>query len=159
MAGKGIQDSEHESIPDVRRDMGMTPNFTGDDIDDAFSQFTGTQEQKYVETLKWVGEQFTNHCRDLRTYRDQTGNLRASIGFIIAIDGNVVHEDWSGDPEGISQGKKTAQTVLNSSKTGIVLIGVAGMQYASAVESRGLDVITGGTLVAEKILKGIMNKI
>lgn len=139
--------------------MGLTPTFTGQEIDGAFESFKDSKEAKFIEIFKYVGEQFVNQCRDLRTYRDQTGNLRSSIGFIIALDGTIHEENWNGDSTGIAHGKDTANKVLLSSKTGIVLIGVAGMEYASAVESRGLDVITGGTLQAEIILKSIMKDV
>ena len=98
--------------------MGLTPTFTGEDITGAFQDFKDSKEAKFIEIFKYVGEQFVNHCRDLRTYRDQTGNLRSSIGFIIAVDGEIKEENWNGDQTGIAHGKDTANKVLQTSQSG-----------------------------------------
>ena len=86
-------------------------------------------------------------------FRSQTGNLRSSIGYIIARDGNILKENIEGKSEGRTQAKKIAEEVLKESKKGFVLICVAGMEYAVAVESKGYDVITGSIPAAKALLK------
>jgi hypothetical protein len=100
-----------------------------------------------------VGENFVNDARSIRTYKDQTGNLRSSIGYIIARDGNIIQENIEGKAEGRSQAKKIADEVLKENRKGFVLIVIAGMEYAAAVESKGYDVITGSVPAAKTLLK------
>lgn len=133
--------------------MPLIPGFSQGDVDRRIDRFKVNIEQRIIYTLAMVGEQFVNDARSTRTYRDQTGNLRSSIGYIIARDGNILKENVEGKSEGRTQAKKIAEEVLKESKTGFVLICVAGMEYAVAVESKGYDVITGSIPVAKALLK------
>jgi len=105
-----------------------------------------------------VGEQFVNNARNLRTYEDQTGDLRSSLGYIIAKDGQAVQENMQGNPNGQAHAKQVAEEVLKESKKGFVLIVVAGMEYAAAVESKGYDVITGSIPAAKALLQAKMTE-
>lgn len=134
--------------------MPLIPDFSEDDvIDGRINKFVITQEQKIIWTLGMVGEQFVNDARMIRTYRDQTGNLRSSIGYIIAKDGKIIQENVTGTPEGQAHAKQTAEEVLRENQKGLVLIGIAGMEYAAAVESKGYDVISGSIPAAKALLK------
>lgn len=133
--------------------MPLIPGFSQGDIDGRINRFTVSIEQRIIWTLAMVGENFVNDARSLRTYKDQTGNLRSSIGYIIARDGNIIQEDIEGKAEGKSQAKKIAEEVLRENKKGFVLIVIAGMEYAAAVESKGYDVITGSVPTAKALLK------
>jgi len=133
--------------------MPITPDFSQDDVDGYINRFVISKEQKLIWTLAMVGEQFVNDARNIRTYRDQTGNLRSSIGYIIAQDGKIVKENMAGTPEGQAHARQTAEEVLRENQKGFVLIGVAGMEYAAAVESKGYDVITGSIPAAKAMLK------
>ncbi|GAH74567.1 unnamed protein product, partial [marine sediment metagenome] len=106
-----------------------------------------------IWTLAMVGENFVNDARNIKTYKDQTGNLRSSIGYIIARDGNIIQENIEGKAEGRAQAKEIANEVLRENNKGFVLIVVAGMEYAAAVESKGYDVITGSVPAAKALLK------
>ena len=60
----------------------------------------------------------------------------------------------SGDgAEGSERGSRLAKEIALSFPTGLVLIGVAGMNYAAAVEALGYDVITGAGDAAETYLR------
>ena len=133
--------------------MPLIPGFSQGDIDGRINRFTVSIEQRIIWTLAMVGENFVNEARSLRTYKDQTGNLRSSIGYIIARDGNIIQENIEGKAEGRSQAKKIAEEVLRENKKGFVLIVIAGMEYAAAVESKGYDVITGSVPAAKALLK------
>lgn len=135
---------------------GLKPMFNGSDIDEAFDQFEGDATGETLETLKYVGERFVNNARNLRTYRDRTGNLRSSIGYIIALDGKVVEMNLEASGKAKRRAEETFQEVLTEYNKGFVLIGVAGMEYAAAVESKGYDVISGQSIKAEKVLEGLM---
>ena len=133
--------------------MPLIPRFGQGDIDRRIDRFKVNIEQRIIWTLAMVGEQFVNDARSTRTYHDQTGNLRSSIGYIIARDGNILQENVEGKSEGKTQAKKIAEEVLKENKKGFVLICVAGMEYAAAVESKGYDVITGSIPAAKALLK------
>ena len=133
--------------------MPLIPGFRQGDIDGRINRFTVSIEQRIIWTLAMVGENFVNDARTIRTYKDQTGNLRSSIGYIIARDGNIIQENIQGKSEGRAQAKETANEVLRENNKGFVLIVVAGMEYAAAVESKGYDVITGSVPAAKALLK------
>lgn len=98
-----------------------------------------------IEAMKDAGERFVTDARDMKEsqggFGDHSGNLRSSIGYAILKDGEVIFGDFKGkSAEGISAAKKTVEEVPK--KKGFQLIGVAGMEYASAVESKGKNVIS-----------------
>lgn len=79
-------------------------------------------------------------------YQDQTANLKNSIGYVIYKDGIAVKENFEGlSGEGAASAKAALATIRK--KNGYVLIGIAGMNYASYVESQGYNVITSQSLV------------
>ena len=133
--------------------MPLIPGFRQGDIDGRINRFTVSIEQRIIWTLAMVGENFVNDARTIRTYKDQTGNLRSSIGYIIARDGNIIQENIEGKAEGRARAKEIANEILRENNKGFVLIVVAGMEYAAAVESKGYDVITGSVPAAKALLK------
>lgn len=87
-------------------------------------------------------------------FNDITGVLRSSIGYIVLYDGVQIYSDFQGVPEGVSDGKNLAEQTAESYPKGYVLIMVAGANYATYVEDRGYDVITGSAiLLAGKLLR------
>ena len=133
--------------------MGLTPLYTSNDVKEVFDTFIEDVDVQLIQLFAYVGEEFVNQARNTRTYKDQTGNLRSSIGYVVALDGEVKIDNLEGTGEGKARAKELVKEVLSDSSTGIVLIGVAGMQYASYVESKGYDVISGSVPKASKILK------
>lgn len=83
-------------------------------------------------------------------YQDHTGNLLSSTGFIIYKDGKVVHKNFKESPigtdklTGLEEGLKAALSELRES-TGWGVVMVAGMDYASHVESKEYTVILDAT--------------
>lgn len=90
-------------------------------------------------------------------FDDQSGNLRSSIGYIIMKDGSILDQNFTGAAEGKNKGLSFAKSF--SSSPGYSLIVVAGMEYAAALESRGIDVITGSAMVIEGDLKAALKKV
>ena len=133
--------------------MGLTPLYTSNDVKEVFDTFIEDVDVQLIQLFAYVGEEFVNQARNTRTYKDRTGNLRSSIGYIVALDGEIKISNLEGTGEGKARAKELVKEVLSDSSTGIVLIGVAGMQYASYVESKGYDVISGSVPKASKILK------
>ena len=115
------------------------------------------REQVLVRQLLYCAEQITNAARDTRSYQDQTGNLRSSLGCIVAIDGKVVNEvgfqQTLNGSEGVKNGKEYIRKILAEQfPKGIVLVAVAGMNYAGYVSARGYDVLDSAELLAEKLV-------
>jgi hypothetical protein len=113
-----------------------------------------------VSRLKFVGESFVTKARNSDTYKDQTGNLRSSIGYVIYYNGQHLESDFPGaQSEGVTKARELADEVAADFPHGFVLICVAGMDYASAVEARGYDVITNSSLEAIDDLRQAMREI
>lgn len=141
---------------------GIDAIFKNSQILNAFDQLNEKAEDKALNTLIYLGEEFVAKARVLNTYRDDTGNLRSSIGYVILKDGVVVKMNFIADgPDGETgrlQGMETAGKLSDLYPSGFVLIGVAGMEYSRYVEARGYDVISGSVPEASE-LKSIWNEI
>ncbi|PPL04975.1 hypothetical protein [Parapedobacter indicus] len=139
----------------------IQPTFNREDIQRALKQnFRDKLYRIFLRGLRLVGEKAVAHARGLNTYMDQTGNLRSSIGYAIYHDGTLVERNFRqviGGAEGVSEGERHAAS--NVPRSGFALVVVAGMDYAMAVQSRGLDVLDGAELEAEKELDRYMRSI
>jgi len=132
---------------------GLTPLFTNAAIFNKVDDFEKDKIEKIYQTLCYIGENFSNDSRTVRTYKDQTSNLRSSIGYVVGFNGIVKKRDIKGNTAGRSRATELSDQVLKQNKQGFVLIGFAGMEYAAAVESKGYDVITGSVPSSEVLLK------
>ena len=138
--------------------MGLIPGFSQENVNRKVDRFVVSIEQRIVWGLAEVAEAFVNDARNKTpaegSFTDQTGDLRSSIGWVVARDGNILTAKFEGKTaEGRAQGQKTADGVLRQYSKGFVLVVVAGMEYACAVESKGKDVITGSIPAAKALLK------
>jgi len=138
--------------------MGLIPGFSQGSINNRVDRFVLSIEKRIISTLAMVGEACVNAAREKTpeagSFHDQTGNLRSSIGYVVARDGNILVGKFEGKTaEGRAQGQKIADEVLRENPKGFILIVVAGMEYAAAVEAKGKDVITGSVPAAKALLK------
>ena len=120
------------------------------------------RRQAVIRNLRYLGERCINEARDSGSYSDRTGNLRASIGYVVMSDGKPLGAPVlaGGSPEGEAQSRKTIEQVVSETTgQGLVLIVVAGMHYAKYVESRGYNVLTSAQLLAEEQVPVILNKL
>lgn len=113
-----------------------------------------------LRRLQLIGLDFVRNARISGNYTDRTGNLRSSVGFLLLKDGKVITQNWELSKKGTDRetglrtGKSLAAEVAKEYPTGWVLIVVAGMDYAAAVEAReSYDVITNSATIAESALK------
>ena len=114
------------------------------------------QQYVLVRRLLYCAEEITNAARQTKSYEDQTGNLRSSLGCVVAIDGNVVGE-YGFDVikkghEGAEEGKQYVRELAAQYPKGIVLIAVAGKKYAVYVSAKGKDVLDSAELLADKLV-------
>nr|DAW70443.1 MAG TPA: hypothetical protein [Caudoviricetes sp.] len=116
-----------------------------------------------IYNLKYVGERCLNAARDSNAYRDQTGNLRSSVGYVIVRDGEIIHQS---DFEIVKKGNKGSKSGIRYAKEivrqfpeGIVLIIVAGMNYATHVAATGRDVIDSAELLADRLVPELLRQL
>lgn len=127
-------------------------------IHERLQGITERVEKAVVAILQRRGEEFVSDCRNQQTWQDQTGNLRSSIGYFI-YKGSLL---MFGDVQGSSEGQNAAESVARqiSKKDGVFyLIGVAGMNYAADVESRGYNVISNQSIATIDLLNGDLQQL
>lgn len=119
-----------------------------------------------IMELQVIGEKVVNHARDLRpptSFTDRTGNLRASIGYVIYVNGRPYHKDFKdqtgNNGEGRRAGEELADSIAKEYKKGIALVVVAGMNYAAYVEAHNLDVLTSAEHLAERLVPQMINEL
>lgn len=113
-------------------------------IQQELNQWREKVEEDLVKILGYIGNKFVKEARLMTKaeggFDDDTGNLRASIGYFILKDGAIIKENLKGNADGVNAAKSVLSTIEKTN--GFQLIGVAGKEYASNVESRGYNVIT-----------------
>ncbi|WP_080903346.1 hypothetical protein [Parabacteroides sp. Marseille-P3160] len=118
-------------------------------------------EVRIVNMLQRTGEEFVKVARLSGQYKDHTGNLRSSIGYVIVRDGKVIDRNFQlSEKEGTDKvtGMRTAQQLaselIKEYSKGYVLIGMAGMKYAVFVEAmENKDVVSYAANRAEDFIK------
>lgn len=110
------------------------------------SAFPAVRKGKKGDTPRGPGE-----------YLDDTTNLRNSIGYYVLQNGAIIR----GRVEGPAEATSAAMTVLQQVpkvNIGYQLIGVAGMEYASYLESKGFNVITSQAFLAMTNVEGMISR-
>jgi len=126
-----------------------------------------SKKEKFIEILVYAGEKAVSEARQNGKYNDITGNLRSSIGYIVLDNGEQVaggeftQASKGTDKEsGIKEGKKLAYELAGEYKTGLVLIIVAGMDYAVFVENiDGKEVLSGAVTGTDRFLRETLKKV
>lgn len=117
------------------------------------------REEKLSEGLAYQGELFVKRAKLRGNYKDRSGNLRSSIGYIVTDEGNVDKEGIDGDKaEGVNTAKDFVGGRSREFPKGKVLIGFAAMEYARCVEHKNYDVISG-SIPDQDAFKVFMEKI
>lgn len=137
----------------------LIPEFTQADIDRKTNEFIKKKLKDTFEALSYVGIQCVNFAKKNGSYTDRTGNLRSSVGYAVISDGQVKNESHEGTTEGTAQSGALIQELAREYDRGMVLVVVAGMEYAAAVESKGYDVITNSSYKGDELLKYMKQKL
>lgn len=120
-------------------------------------------EYALVRTLQYVGERCLIAARKSKSYRDITGNLRSSVGYVISVDGNVVNssdfDTVKNGENGAKEGYEYACSLVSQFPQGICLIVVAGKDYAQYVTAKGKDVLDSAELLAEQLVPKMLSKL
>lgn len=143
--------------------MPITQTTPQQEIDAYMAQQIKRIEYALVRTMCYVGERCLTAARKSKSYRDITGNLRSSVGYVVSVDGNVVNgSDFdtvkTGD-KGTMEGYQYACSLVSQFPQGICLIVVAGMDYAAYVTAKGKDVLTSAEQLAEQLVPKMLSKL
>lgn len=117
--------------------------------------------EECISNLEFVGEECVAEARTAGSYTDRTGNLRSSVGYVVVKDGEIIKKGGfqhvngtkKSDKNGEEDGEQYAESLVSRYPQGIVLIVVAGMNYAAYVSANGYNVLDSAELKAEDILK------
>lgn len=116
-----------------------------------------------ISTLAYVGEKCVEEARNNGSYRDFTGNLRSSVGYAVMDNGSVAikggFEKVKDGSDGQSEGNSLLGELSSKYSSGIVLVVVAGMDYAALVESRGQNVLASAELLAATEVPRLLKEI
>jgi hypothetical protein len=138
----------------------IEPKFTSADIRRVLLEKREVIERALLSTIQREAEKAIAHARSVNTYKDQTGNLRSSVGYVILFNGQQVFESFPGaNAEGANEGAKVARASARAYPSGFVLIVVAGMNYGAAVEAKGFDVLTTAAIQSSADLRKAMEEL
>lgn len=149
--------------------MGLNPRFDQRVIRSQLQSGVLLIERAIINRLCFLGEQCVNKAREEGKYLNQTGNLRNSIGYVVYANGSLVYHyfekvvdgNMKSEVDPIKEGRNYAEEIGGkiAGPDDFVLIVVAGMEYASVVESKGLNVITTAEQFAEKKFPEMMREL
>ena len=120
-----------------------------------------------IRALSELGEQCVTKIRDRagdKSWYDQTGNLRSSVGYVIAHNKNIIQYSTFNQvkqgSEGVKTGKDLAKELAKRYSNNYVLIVVAGMNYAEFVEAMdNKDVLASTELWAREKVPLMLEKL
>lgn len=157
--------------------MAINPRFTKAQIREKLEKERKLLHRRIIVRLNYLGTECVRLARSLDTYKDRTGNLRNSIGFVIVYNGLILQENFEKVTDGDGSGAQTvdgqvaektdplavarelAETEAENYTKGYALIVVAGMNYAAAVEANNYDVLTSAELYAKDKAPEILKKL
>lgn len=132
-------------------------------VDEALQEQIARSEEVVINTMEYVGEACIKDAKERGSYTDRTGNLRSSIGYIVVKDGKVMRkggfETVKDGGEGVKTGAEFIETLVSEFTEGIVLIVVAGMDYAAAVEAKSFNVIDTAEILAKRMVPELLEQI
>jgi len=133
------------------------------EIEDYLKEQLERREKALINTLSYVGEACVNEARIGGRYKDRTGNLRSSIGYVLVKEGRVIlqssFEQVKKGAKGTRGGEAFAKRLVSKFPTGICLIVVAGMNYASYVSAVGLNVLDSSEDLAERLVPQMLKQL
>lgn len=121
------------------------------------------QRKKVIRRLMLIGEKCVNDARLKGSYTDRTGNLRGSTGYVVIDNGTIITEGGfqpvKGSSEGPQKGRQFISKLVSENTLGIVLIVVAGMEYAKYVADKGFNVLDSAEILADKLVNDLTSEL
>lgn len=116
-----------------------------------------------IDAFKRIGEECISVARVKvqaipKDYTDRSGHLRSSVGYAILDNGVLVQEPTvvdalDADGEGERRAKEYIKKLQSEYNEGLVLIVVAGMDYAAYVQAKGYDVLVSADMKMEEMVE------
>lgn len=117
-------------------------------------------DEKILQVLDTVGSRAVELAIKTKTYKDDTGNLTASIGYGVYKKGVEYSVGGFGGGKGEQEGlNKLAAVASQHRNKSLVLIIVAGMEYALYLERNGYVILDGASVRLDNILREELNKV
>lgn len=138
----------------------VTTHFSEEKIREKLAEAIEKKKAEVCYYLERIGEACVDSAKLNGSYTDQTGNLRSSIGYCVVNNGQIVSKGGfkkvkDGDT-GVQKGEQYLDTIAQKYTSGIVLVVVAGMNYASYVADKGKDVLASAELTAENLVEQLL---
>lgn len=144
--------------------MVIEPKFDFKAINKRIAEYQKRIISAQILTLRFLGEECVKRAKLIPKsigFEDQTGNLRSSIGYVVFVDGKAVDEMFEiilNGKDGLKKGKQLAYKVGKENNEGLVLVVVAGMEYALHLEAKyKRDVLTSTEHFAKQELPRMLN--
>ena len=96
-----------------------------------------------------IGLNAVQFAKENGEYKNHTHNLRNAPGYAVVKDGKIIKMEVPADGNHAEARKETEDFINNGEKPQNGLILADGMPYASFVESKGFNVLSGAALHAE----------
>lgn len=147
--------------------MGIRMTTKLSEVHDMLMREAERVERLTIRALSKLGEQCVTKIRDRagdKSWYDQTGNLRSSVGYVIAHNKNIIQyssfNQVKQGSEGVKTGKDLAKELAKRYSNNYVLIVVAGMNYAEFVEAMdNKDVIASTELWVKEQVPLMLEKL
>ena len=140
--------------------MGIRMTTKLSEVHDMLMREAERVERLTIRALSKLGEQCVTKIRDRagdKSWYDQTGNLRSSVGYVIAHNKNIIQYSTFNQ---VKQGKDLAKELAKRYSNNYVLIVVAGMNYAEFVEAMdNKDVLASTELWAREQVPLMLEKL
>lgn len=149
------------------KDMGIRMTTKPDELHRMMMKEVERVERLTIRDLSYLGEQCVDRVRNRegdKSWYDQSGNLRSSVGYVIAHNGSIIrYSDFSQvkqGSEGVKAGKDLAEELVKRYSNDYVLVVVAGMNYAEYVEAmENKDVLASTELWATGQVPKMLEKL
>lgn len=147
--------------------MGIRMATKLDEIHNTLMREAQRVERLTIRALSYLGEQCVIRVRDRggnKSWYDQSGNLRSSVGYVIARNGSIIqYSDFNQvkqGAQGVKVGKDLAEELARRYSNDYVLVIVAGMNYAEYVEAMdNKDVLASTELWATEQVPKMLEKL
>lgn len=147
--------------------MGIRMTTKLSEVHDMLMREAERVERLTIRALSELGEQCVTKIRDRagdKSWYNQTGNLRSSVGYVIAHNKNIIQYSTFNQvkqgSEGVKTGKDLAEELAKRYSNNYVLIVVAGMNYAEFVEAMdNKDVLASTELWAKEQVPLMLEKL
>lgn len=135
---------------------------------ESFYRYVIEHQERARETvitlLNTVGLQCVEEARSHPKYKDRTGNLRSSIGYVVLEDGVTIRKSGfdkvlSTATEAQSKSNALIARLAATYNKGLVLVVVAGMNYATYVESKGLNVLNSAKTLGKTLVPRMLKEL